>query len=83
MVRRMNNGKPIDIINSLIKILKDSNYIVIKRKFHGYTPPPSKDLSEKEKRVLAEVYAECRSKQKVDDKETCAKMAWGAVHRLK
>jgi len=72
-----------NLINKLINAFKTSKYILLKsKKYHGYTPPPSKDLSEEEKRVLAEVYAKCRSKQKVADKETCAKIAWGAVHRL-
>jgi len=48
-----------------------------------YIPPPSGDLPERKKRVLARVYAECRKKQKRADKAKCAKIAWGAVHRMK
>ncbi len=48
-----------------------------------YTPPPSGGHSEKEKRVLDEVYSKCRSEQKVADKEKCAKIAWGAANKVK
>ena len=45
----------------------------------GYEPPPSGDLAEKGKHILAKVYAECR--RDGGDKEKCAKIAWGAVHK--
>lgn len=58
----------------------------------GDIPPPSKNLSEHEKTVLASTYKSCRmawakdhpsDKENKGNKEKCAKIAWGAVHNLK
>lgn len=49
-----------------------------------FEPPPSGDLPAKGKEILDKVYSDCRSKQNSDspeNKEKCAKIAWGAVKR--
>jgi cation transport regulator len=56
---------------------------------HGFVPPKAGSLPAKGKAVLAAVYSDCRSKwvkahpgdkENHDNKTSCAKQAWAAVH---
>jgi hypothetical protein len=54
----------------------------------GYqTPPPGESLNEHERHVLSTVYGNCRANEypgeSPEAKEHCAKIAWGAVNRLR
>jgi hypothetical protein len=52
----------------------------------GFESPDPGELPKHKATVLAQVYADCRSKQHGSenpaDKEKCAKIAWGAVRRM-
>jgi cation transport regulator ChaB len=49
------------------------------KKVRGFLSPEPGDLPKKAINILAEVYASCR--ENGEDKEKCAKIAWGAVRK--
>lgn len=55
--------------------------------YAGYRQPSAGERSEREQHVLRKVYGLCRKNQYPGEdpeaKERCAKIAWGAVHKLK